>query len=88
MGATMSDNGFTSPPVWQMPKRGGLILAGEREYKGAVFFELRYWAEGGTKATKQGVTIPPDKVAELAAALNAYAEGRRAFPESRKAFPD
>lgn len=74
----MSDNGFTSPPVWEFPRRDGLILAVEREYKGAMFFELRYWAAGGTKPTKQGVTIPPDKVGELAAALSAYAERLKA----------
>lgn len=74
----MSHNGFTSPPVWEFPRRNGLILAGEREYKGATFFELRYWAAGGTKPTKQGVTIPPDKVAELAVALSEYAETRKA----------
>ena len=74
----MVDNGFTAMPVWELPRREGLILAGEREFKGATFFELRYWAAGGTQPTKQGVTIPPEKVGELAAALRTYAENRQA----------
>ncbi len=74
----MSDNGFTSPLIWQFPKRGGLILAGERSFKGETFFELRWWAEGGTIPTGKGVTFPPDAVPELAEALSAYAESRKA----------
>lgn len=69
----MLDSGFTRPPIWQYPKRQGVILAGEREYKGARFFELRFWADGGSKPTKQGVTIPPEEVGDLAKALAAYA---------------
>ena len=72
----MSDNGFTSPPIWQFHKRGGMILAGERSFKGETFFELRWWAEGGTIPTGKGVTIPPDAVPGLAEALTAYAESR------------
>ena len=76
----MSDSGFTSPPVWQFVKRGGLILAGERSFKGETFFELRWWADGGTIPTGKGVTIPPYAVPELAKALSAYAESRKAGP--------
>lgn len=76
----MSDSGFTSPPVWQFAKRGGLILAGERSFKGETFFELRWWADGGKIPTGKGVTIPPDAVPELAKALSAYAESRKAEP--------
>ncbi len=57
-------------------KRGGLILAGERSFKGETFFELRWWADGGNIPTGKGVTIPPGEVAALAAALSAYAESR------------
>ena len=74
----MERNGFTSPPIWQFAKRGGLILAGERSFKGETFFELRWWAEGGTIPTGKGVTFPPDAVPELAEALAAYAESRKA----------
>ena len=74
----MAGSGFTSPPVWQFAKRGGLILAGERTFKGETFFELRWWADGGTVPTGKGVTIPPDAVPELAEALVAYAESRKA----------
>ncbi len=75
----MPDRGFTSPPIWQFPKRGGLILAGERSFRGETFFELRWWAEGGTIPTGKGVTFPTSEVEHLARAL-------AAFPESRKTF--
>ena len=74
----MSDNGFTSPPVWQFPKRGGFVMAGERSFKGETFFELRWWADGGTIPTGKGVTIPPGEVAALAKALTAYVASRDA----------
>lgn len=73
----MVDSGFTSPPVWQYAKRGGLVLAGERSFNGETFFELRWWADGGTIPTGKGVTIPPSEVAALAKALTAYAESRK-----------
>lgn len=72
----MAGSGFTSQPIWQFAKRGGLILAGERSFKGETFFELRWWADGGATPTGKGVTFPPDAVAELAEALAAYAESR------------
>ncbi|MDC8755199.1 PC4/YdbC family ssDNA-binding protein [Erythrobacter sp. sf7] len=74
----MEGSGFTSPPIWQFAKRGGFILAGERSFKGETFFELRWWAEDGTIPTGKGVTFPPDAVPELAKALAAYAESRKA----------
>ncbi len=74
----MADDGFTSPPVWRFPKRGGMILAGERRFKGETFFELRWWAYGGSIPTGKGVTIPPDAVPDLAEALAAYAQSRKA----------
>jgi hypothetical protein len=73
----MEGSGFTSPPIWQFAKRGGLILAGERSFKGEKFFELRWWADGGTIPTGKGVTFPPDEVAALSKALAAYAESRK-----------
>jgi hypothetical protein len=36
--------GFTAPPVWELAKRDGLLRAGEREFEGNRFFELRLWA--------------------------------------------
>lgn len=66
--------GFTGPPVWELDKYTGRLVAGEREYQGRRFFELRYWTgEGGVTATKKGVSMPPDAVAGLARALTAYA---------------
>ena len=76
----MEGSGFTSPPVWQYPKRGGLVLAGERSFKGETFFELRWWADGGTTPTGKGVTIPPDAVPALADALAAYVVNRGSGP--------
>lgn len=69
----MIGQGFTRPPIWTRERRGGLIIAAEREYEGHRFFELRQWAENGTKPTKQGVTMPPEAVAELAQAMLDYA---------------
>jgi len=66
--------GFTSPPIWELAKYDGLLIAGEREYKGQQFFELRLWAgEHCDKATAKGVTMPIEAVAGLARALTAYA---------------
>lgn len=66
-------DGFTGPPVWTLPRRDGVLIAGEREYKGTRFFEMRLWAGDGDKPTGKGITMPPEAVAELAAALAAYA---------------
>ena len=73
----MAGDGFTSGPVWQYAKRGGLVLAGERSFKGETFFELRWWADGGSIPTGKGVTFPPNEVAALAKALAAYAASRK-----------
>ncbi|MBY8337927.1 transcriptional coactivator p15/PC4 family protein [Alteriqipengyuania sp. NZ-12B] len=67
--------GFTAPVVWELQKREGRLVAGEREFKGRDFFELRLWAgQHGDTATSKGVTMPIDAVADLARALTAYAE--------------
>ena len=63
---------FVVGPIWTLEKRGGVVLAGEREYKGSRFFELRQWAGDGTVPTKHGVTIPPDEVEALARAMLDY----------------
>ena len=69
--------GFTRAPVWEHPKRDGRLVAGEREFKGAQFFELRIWTgENGDKATQKGVTMPLDAVPDLARALTAYVADR------------
>ena len=66
--------GFTRPPVWEHARRDGWLVAGQREYKGAHFFELRLWTgEHGDKATQKGVTMPLEAVPDLAKALTAYA---------------
>jgi hypothetical protein len=66
--------GFTRPPIWEHTKRDGRLVAGEREFKGARFFELRLWAgDDGDKATHKGVTMPVEAVPGLARALAAYA---------------
>ena len=33
-------------PIWQHRKFGVTLLAGEREYKGTRFFDVREWVEG------------------------------------------
>jgi len=71
-------DGFTEPPVWTLERRDGVLIAGEREYKGTRFFEVRLWADEDTP-TKKGVTMPPDAVAELAEALADYAAKRTVF---------
>ena len=69
--------GFTRAPVWEHPKRDGRLVAGEREFKGAQFFELRIWTgEHGDKATQKGVTMPLEAVPDLARALTAYVADR------------
>lgn len=69
--------GFTSPPVWELQKYDGRLVAGEREYKGRTFFELRLWAgKHGEKATAKGVTMPVESVESLADALTAYAKAK------------
>jgi len=66
--------GFTAPPVWILAKYDGRLIAGEREFKGRQFFELRLWTgEHGDKATAKGVTMPKEAVPDLARALTAYA---------------
>ncbi len=64
---------FTGPPVWTLERRGGVLIAGQRRYKGTDFFEIRLWVDEGSTATNKGVTMPPDAVAGLAEALAAYA---------------
>lgn len=66
--------GFTAPPIWEHRKYDGLIVVGEREYKGRRFLDIRMWVgEHGEKATKVGITVPLEAVAGLARALTAYA---------------
>ena len=67
--------GFTTPPVWELAKHDGRLVAGEREFKGQRFFELRLWAgEDGATATRKGVTMPVETVRGLADALLTYAD--------------
>ena len=74
----MTRPGFTAPPVWELAKRDGVLVAGEREYKDARFFELRLWAGEGDKPTGKGVTLPCEAVRGLGDALLAYASRRDA----------
>lgn len=73
--------GFTAQPIWELQKHDGRLVAGEREYKGRQFFELRLWAgQHGDKATGKGVTLPIERVGELGRALTAYAEQKAHRP--------
>ena len=74
----MTRPGFTGLPVWELPKRDWVLVAGEREYRGSIFFELRIWAGDGTTPTTKGVTFPCEAVRSLADALLVYADRRDA----------
>lgn len=74
----MTRPGFTAPAVWELPKREGVLVAGEREYKAVRFFELRLWAGEGDKPTGKGVTLPCEAVRSLGDALLDYADRRDA----------
>lgn len=71
--------GFTDSPVWELARFDGRLIAGEREFRGKRFFELRLWAgEHGDKPTQKGVTLPLEHVRALADALLSYADARDA----------
>ena len=72
----MTRPGFDAPPVWELVKREGVLVAGEREYKAVRFFELRLWAGEGDKPTGKGVTLPCEAVRSLGESLLAYADRR------------
>ncbi|MEK6542655.1 MAG: transcriptional coactivator p15/PC4 family protein [Pseudomonadota bacterium] len=65
---------YISGPVWSHPKRGIVVMAGVREYRGKTFFELREWVENndGWRPTGKGVTFPPDALDGLHAALGEW----------------
>ena len=73
---------FIRPPIWELPRRHGMLVAGEREFRGSRFFELRLWTDDG-KPTRKGITMPPEAVEGLARALLAYVEpcGSTVAPE-------
>ncbi len=63
-----------APAVWTLQSPGGtLLMAGERVFNGARFFELRLYADNGRVPTRKGVTLPLHAVADLAKALTDYA---------------
>ena len=66
----MSVTDHIGEPAWQYRKRNAFIFAGVKEYKGSRFFEIREWTDGADiKPTPKGVTMPPDAVESLHAAL-------------------
>lgn len=65
---------FPGQPLWSFPKRGGLVIASERAFKGVTFVDLRWWADAGKVPTGKGVSFPPEMAGELASALQAYAD--------------
>lgn len=69
----MTQPDFTRPPIWEHEKHSSRLIAGEREFKGTRFLDLREWAGAGEIATRKGITIPLDAVPEFAQALTAYA---------------
>jgi hypothetical protein len=64
-------------PVWNYRKARVILLAGEREYKGKRFFEVREWLDSDPMtATGKGVTIPLDAVESLYQAMGDYLTSR------------
>jgi hypothetical protein len=64
-------------PAWRHRKARAILLAGEREFKGTRFFEVREWLDSDPlKATGKGVTIPLDAVESLYQALGNYLASR------------
>jgi hypothetical protein len=72
----MSGPDYIDGPIWQHAKRGKIIMAGYREYKGKRFFEVREWAESGNEliATAKGATFPPEAVPSLIDALSQHCQ--------------
>lgn len=81
----MSGPDYIDGPCWSHPKRGTVILAGKREYRGKTFFELREWVDRGEGlvATGKGVTIPLEAVASLHPALGTWLDSERPPPAMR-----
>lgn len=78
--------GFTAQPVWELARYDGRLIAGEREFRGKRFFELRLWAgEHGDTPTQKGVTLPPEHVRALADALSSYADMRELAAREKRA---
>ena len=51
------------------------IVVSETEYKGNKYVDVRVFykdTDGSLKPTRKGVSVRPEKVAELVAALSAY----------------
>ena len=67
---------FDGPPLWQVERPGGRVIARERRYKGKLFLDLRLWAGDGTVATGKGCTFPCDAAGDLCEALATYAAAR------------
>jgi len=65
---------FDGTPIWSLSKSRYNIVVCPRRYCGTDFLDLREWVAGNEpKPTVRGVTIPLDRVADLAAALTAFA---------------
>jgi Transcriptional Coactivator p15 (PC4) len=77
----MSGPDYIGGPIWQHAKRGKIVMAGYREYKGKRFFEVREWAESGDGlvATGKGATWPPEAVASLIEALLQHSQAQPPF---------
>ena len=64
-------------PVWRHRKARAILLAGEREFKGKRFFEVREWLDGDPMtATSKGVTIPLDAVESFYQGMGDYLASR------------
>jgi hypothetical protein len=77
----MSGPDYIGGPIWQHAKRGKVIMAGYREFKGKRFFEVREWAGSGDEliATAKGATFPPEAVSSLIEALLQHGQAQPAI---------
>lgn len=68
---------MTERLLFEHMRRGGSekVRAIVSEYRGARFLDMRKWVDTneGPKATRQGCTVPLERIGELGAALVAFA---------------
>lgn len=81
----MSGPDYIDGPCWSHRKRDIVLMAGKREYRGKLFFELREWRDGadGLTATGRGSTMPLEAVESLHDALGAWLAANRPPPAMR-----
>ena len=74
----MTGPDYIGGPIWEHRKRQEVRLAGEREYRGAHFFDIRVWHDQGDDVFRagKGVTIPLDAMEGLHRAIGEWLRQR------------